>query len=242
MPQFDVTKPETTTADDWTPLATGQYVMEIAEAKIAPSPFPDNDGEIRDRLTVVWKLAEWSSEYAAAGYEQGQKVFQQFNPWYGETKKGASKFKQFVDPLINEGLIPKQFYIADGEVASNQGDLIGIKRRVMVEHYLKSMGPNKGQPGNRVLAVTPLKNGRPGQVDLAEVDAADAAVVAKEVEGMTHAETIDYARTLARECGSFWAKRNDWDKLAPKALQNDIKRMQSYLNRATASDPNEDLF
>ena len=55
--------------------------------------------------SITWKLAEWNEEYAESGYQEGQKVFQQFNPWYGESKKGASKFKQFIDPLIQEGLI-----------------------------------------------------------------------------------------------------------------------------------------
>jgi hypothetical protein len=155
---FDTTKPQTRDNDGgWTPLATGTYVMEIESAQVAPSPFEDDNGEHQEELTLTWKLAEWLPEYEAAGYEPGQKVFQRMRTWYGTGKRGDSKLKTFIDPLVAEGLIPAAFNVAGPDDEPNQGDLVGIRRRVMVENYAKTMGANKGQPGNRVLAVAPLQ-------------------------------------------------------------------------------------
>lgn len=160
MPNFNTNNPETTDGQEWEPLATGQYLMKIAEAQVAPSPFENEDGGHDDQLKIVWELAEWLPEYENNNYKQGQRVYQQMRPWYGSGKRGDSKFKQFVDGLLAQGLIKPEFYIADADNASNQGDLIGIKQLVMVERYIKGQGKNAGQPGNRVLAVTaPKKNG-----------------------------------------------------------------------------------
>lgn len=253
MAKFDTT--QTTPRDgenEWTPLSTGQYVMQIAAAKIAPSPFANDDGEFPDRLSITWKLAEWNDEYAEAGYQEGQKVFQQFNPWYGESKKGASKFKQFIDPLIQEGLIPAQFEIAEGDTDETEGDLVGITRRVMVENYLKTMGANKGQPGNRVLAVTAprtvkstvkevIKNG--GHVDLDDVDKSDRNITPpNDMDGATLAEMRNYAKSLAAECGGMWTRKTDWDTANDAMLRIRIARMEKELSAPKTEEDTEPLF
>lgn len=263
MAKFDVTQPQQRDGDnEWTPLATGQYLMKIAGAKIAPSPFAEKQTDFAtgqevevfpDRLSITWKLSDWNEEYAEAGYEAGQKVFQQFNPWYGESKKGPSKFKQFIDPLITEGLIPAQFEIAEKDMPETDGDLIGITRSVMVENYAKTMGPNKGQPGNRVLAVTAprtirstvkevIKNG--GRVDLAEVDASDTTLIPpRDSDGATHAEMLSYAKSLAKECGGMWASKTDWDQASGGILRMRIARMETQLSEpVTVEAETEALF
>lgn len=262
--KFDVTQPTPRDGDnEWTPLGTGQYIMQIAAAKIAPSPFAEKQTDFAtgkeietfpDRLSITWKLAEWNEEYAEAGYQDGQKVFQQFNPWYGESKKGPSKFKQFIDPLIQEGLIPAQFEIAEGETSETEGDLVGITRRVMVENYAKTMGPNKGQPGNRVLAVTAprtvkstvkdvIKNG--GRVNLDDVDKDDRNVAApNDMDGATLAEMLSYAKSLAAECGGMWARKTDWETANDAMLRIRITRMEKELStpKPVAAVAEEALF
>lgn len=251
--KFDITKPQESNDSDWTPLATGQYLMKIVDAKIAPSPFANDDGLFPDRLTIIWKLAEWNEEFAAAGYEAGQKVFQQFNPTLNPSAKGPSKFRQFIEPLIEEGLIPQEFEIAEGDTPGTEGDLVGITRAVMVERYAKTMGPNVGQPGNRVLAVTAprtvktttkeyVKNG--GRADLAEVDAADAAIAApSDLDGATHGEMLSYAKSLAKECGGIWIAKTDWDKASDGILRARITRMEKQLSEPVTVEPdNETLF
>lgn len=250
---FDVTQPQTPSNEkEWTPLQTGQYLMRIAAAKIEPSPFANEDGEFPERLTVRWTLAEWTQEFDDAGYQEAQAVFQQFNPWYGDTRKGPSKFKTFIDPLITEGLIPAQFEIAEGDTPDVEGDLIGITRSVMVENYAKTMGPNKGQPGNRVLAVTAprtvrstvkevIKNG--GRVDLAEVDASDTTLIPpRDTDGATHAEMLSYAKSLAKECGGMWGSKTDWDQANAAMLRVRIGRMEKQLAEPTTEEDTEPLF
>lgn len=251
--KFDVTQPQTaSTEKEWTPLATGQYLMRIAAAKIEPSPFANDDGEFPDRLTVRWSLAEWNQDFDDAGYQDGQTVFQQFNPWYGESKKGPSKFKQFIDPLISEGLIPAQFEIATEDTPDTEGDLIGITRHVMVECYAKTMGPNKGQPGNRVLAVTApktqrgtvkevIKNG--GKVSLDDVDADDRTLTPPpDSDGATLTELRNYAKQLAKSCGGIWNTKKDWDSANDAMLRARISRMEKELDTPRAEEDTEPLF
>lgn len=262
MARFDVTQPQQRDGDnEWTPLATGQYLMQVAAAKIAPSPFAEKQQDFAtgaeidvfpDRLSITWKLCEWNEEFADAGYQSGQKVFQQFTPWYGESKKGPSKFKQFIDPLITEGLIPAQFEIAEGETPETEGDLVGITRRVMVENYLKTMGTNKGQPGNRVLAVTApktirttvkemVKNG--GRVNLDEVDADDTTLIPpRDTDGATHSEMLEYAKHLAKNCGGMWASKTDWDSASDGMLRMRISRMEQQLDRPAPVATTDELF
>jgi hypothetical protein len=247
MAVFNVNEPQTRDGEkDWVPLATGQYTMQIAEAKIEPSPFANDDGEFPDRLSIRWQLAEWNEDYEDAGYMKGQTVFQQFNPWYGDTKKGPSKFKVFIDDLLKEQLIPAQFTIADGDIPGTEGDLVGITRRVMVENYAKTMGPNKGQPGNRVLAVTGIKAARPQaaqptpfkarEISLDEVDAAPAG---GDIEAMTMDELVGYATHLASQLGKT---RNDWRLMTPGRLTMHIRDMQAEIIIKTPATVDEDMF
>jgi hypothetical protein len=163
MPSFNRNHTEQSDAGEWTPLPTGEYVMICADAKIAPSPFESTDrpGEHDDELTLRWELAPdaLTPDLEALGIQAKQAVFERMRPWYGTGKRGDSKFKARIDSYAAQGLVGDDVWIAGPEDAGNQGDLVGIKQRVMVERYTKTMGANKGQPGNRVLAVAPMRNG-----------------------------------------------------------------------------------
>lgn len=251
MAKFDVTQPQQRDSDnEWTPLDTDSYIMKITAAKIAPSRFANDDGEFPDQLTVVWSLADWNQDYDDAGYQAGQKVFQQMAPWYGEGRKGASKLKQFVDPLIAEELIPAQFEIAEGDTPETEGDLIGITRQVMVEKYLKTMGANKGQPGNRVMAVTKLptqrstlkevlKNG--GKVDIDDIEVSEQTsrleyLTTLYTQATTEADwsqenLAELATDLADFSGSDDWKRKKYGARNATMLQNDIKTLWGMIQR-----------
>jgi hypothetical protein len=126
--------------------------MQVVEAKIEEDQFadPDENGVRPEKLVVVWE-AELDEDQLEAGATEGTRIYQRFNPYYGETKRGPSKFKQFVDGLMDQDLIPPVF---------NCEQLVGIKQRCVVEKYTKTMGTNKGQPGNRITSVLPLKKAR----------------------------------------------------------------------------------
>ena len=136
---------------EFTLLDTDIYRMVIKKAEIAPNTYADQneDGSYPDQLLVVWEVFE-------AGPEQdesvvGQAVFQRMAPWYGAGKRGDSQFKTLIDALVEQHypLDPADF---------DPAELIGIKQKVSIELYKKTMGKNVGQLGNRVVgAPKPLK-------------------------------------------------------------------------------------
>jgi len=145
--RIDRTKPQTSSGGgEYELLETDVYEMKIVEAKLEDDTYnPREDGSFPTKLVITWEEPE-----------SGTRVWQRFNPYYGTTKDGApSKFMAFVDLLADQGLLNDQFDV--------ETDLVGIRQRVSVEKYIKSMGPNKGKPGNRVTAVLPLKPHRAGR-------------------------------------------------------------------------------
>lgn len=150
-------------------LETDVYRAKIAEAKIEEDRFgtPLNDGSLPLKLVVRWEVCEATEDQDDEVI--GCAVWQRFNPWYGVTRDGKpSVFKTFVDALREQGLL-KTF----NPSAFDSGDLDGIEQRISVEKYLKSMGPNAGQPGNKVTAVLPLRAKKAPKnqpVEIAEAD------------------------------------------------------------------------
>lgn len=132
-------------------LDTDIYRMVIKKAEIAPNKFadPDENGVQPDQLLIVWEVFE-------AGPEQdesvvGNAVFQRMAPWYGSGKRGDSQFKTLMDALMAQGY---DIDLTDFDPSV----LTGIKQKVSVELYKKTMGSNIGQPGNRIVgAPKPLK-------------------------------------------------------------------------------------
>lgn len=132
-------------------LETGTYRMVIKKAEIGPNKFaePDEDGKQPDQLLVVWEVFEVGPEQDDSVV--GNAVFQRMAPWYGTGKRGDSQFKVLIDALVT------QHYPID-PADFEPADLVGIKQRVTVELYKKTMGSNIGQPGNRIVgAPQPLK-------------------------------------------------------------------------------------
>jgi hypothetical protein len=140
---IDRTKPQSSGNGDGTfeLLETDVYVMEIKSAKLEEDQFgePDDAGNKPIKLVLRWE-----------DEESGNAVWQRFAPYYGTKRDGTpSKFMAFIDSLAEQGLLPDQFDMEE--------DLPGIRQRVSVEKYIKTMGANKGQPGNKVIAVMTLK-------------------------------------------------------------------------------------
>ena len=134
-------------------LPTDVYRMQIKKADIRPNTFaePLEDGTQPDQLALVWEVSEANADQDDGVV--GLSVWQNLAPWYGTGKRGPSKFKILMDSLMSQGLLP-----ADSDFDQFDTDLlIGIEQKVSVEEYTKTMGQNKGQLGNRIVTVMPLK-------------------------------------------------------------------------------------
>lgn len=136
-------------------LPTGMYRVEIKRASLEPNTYGEQlpDGSYPDQLVLLFEVFS-ATEDQDEGVV-GLAVWARMEPWYGVTKKGASKFKLLIDALLAQQSItwdPENF---------DTDDLIGQKLRAMVELYKKTMGPNIGQDGNKVTAFATLKPQKP---------------------------------------------------------------------------------
>jgi hypothetical protein len=147
---------------DFKLLETDVYRMKIVAATLEEDQYaePLNDGTKPVRLVLRW-------EVSAAGEDQdddvkGCAVWQRFAPWYGTVRDGGpSKFKAFIDSLR------EQSYLASFDPSAfNLEDLVSIEQRVSVEKYAKTMGPNAGKPGNKVVGILPLKRAKNGKASV----------------------------------------------------------------------------
>lgn len=244
MPLFDVTKPEVSgsTEKEWVPFETGEYVMRIADAKIAPSNFPDEDGNHPEEFTVRWELDEWRSEFDETGYMQKQAVFQHMRPWYGESRRGPSKFKEFVDTLVKAGLVPEQ--------AEDVDVFLGIRARVLVQRYTKGeqAGINKGKPGNKVVGVAPIKNGKPAAALIPTPEGEDSQreyfhslfLQVKNGEVTDRKDLLDYADELGKAAGEPFNSR-DRSEYTTVRLKHEIETYWREILRQPTADP-DSLF
>jgi hypothetical protein len=154
--EWDTTQPQAS-ATSFEVLPTDIYVMTIAEAAMEDDKFAevDREGNAPQKLVLKWETSKLTAEQQEAGIGMGEPVWHRFNPYYGTVKAGGpSKFKAFVDSLIEQKLLPARFTPAD---------FVGIVQRVSVEEYTKTMGANVGKPGNRITAVAPLQPVRRAQ-------------------------------------------------------------------------------
>jgi hypothetical protein len=143
--------PQRSAAGEFRLLDTDVYRMRIASAEIEEDKFADAlaDGSKPQRLVLRWEVSEATPEQDEEVV--GCAVWQRINPFYGTVREGGpSKFKAFIDSLRAQGLLP------DGEELETDA-FVGIEQRVSVEKYIKTMGPNAGQPGNKVTAVLPIR-------------------------------------------------------------------------------------
>lgn len=134
-------------------LETDVYRMKIAEAMLEENQYadPNPDGSKPIQLVLRWEVTEATAEQETE--VEGCAVWQRFNPYYGDVKGGGpSKFKAFVESLREQGLLG-----AFDPHAFDTDTLVDIEQRVSVEKYIKTQGPNAGQPGNKVVSVLPIK-------------------------------------------------------------------------------------
>lgn len=159
------------TGGDFELLESDVYRMKVADVKLEEDQFADAspDGTRPVKVVIRWEVTE-------AGEDQdddivGRAVWQRFNPYYGDVRDGGpSKFKAFIDGLREQDLLP-----AFDPAAFDTAVLVGVEQKVSVEKYIKTMGKNAGQPGNKVVSVMPLRRAKkakaasvvakPGQIE-----------------------------------------------------------------------------
>lgn len=156
-------------------LETDVYRMQIKRAVLEEDQYAEAlaDGTKPEKLVLTWEVTSATDEQDADCV--GLAVWQRFNPYYGPVRDGGvSKFKAFIDGLREQGFLPD----FDPNLFDTDS-LIGIEQRVSVEKYAKTMGPNAGQPGNRIASILPLKR-KPAAAAPAKVPAKRNVPVAVE--------------------------------------------------------------
>lgn len=146
------------TFEDRPIIPTDIYRMKIIEAKMEDDKFnPNKDGTFPQKLVLTWEMSVLTEEQQEAADDAEEdwsnvRVWSRFAPYYGTVKAGGpSKFKAFIDSLVDQGLLELNLDAFDVE------DLIDIEQRVSVERYIKTMGQNAGQPGNKAIAYAPVR-------------------------------------------------------------------------------------
>lgn len=141
-------------------IPTDMYRMKCVEAEIKDNTFekPNKDGSQPQKLSTVWEITTLTEEQADAAADAsevwlGVRIWKDFTPYYGDVKDGGpSKLKEFIDSLRAQGYLegfdPDNF---DLEA------LVGVEQKVSVLNYTKTMGPNTGNPGNKIAGFAPLK-------------------------------------------------------------------------------------
>lgn len=127
------------------PLPSDIYYMRIREADITLSQFKDKNDADQFQLALVWEISRLTDEQEEAEIDADRWVRQWISLYYGETKKGPSKLKAFIDNLQSQGLL-EEFDSTVGEIDSDW--FIGIEQRVTLDV--------KGAYNN-VVMVSPLK-------------------------------------------------------------------------------------
>lgn len=135
------------TTSEYEAYPADTYYCQIRQAEVTESKFKDKDGNAQYQLALVWEVTRLTAEQEEAGIEPGKWFRQWFSLYYGETQRGPSQLKAFVDSLSAQGLIE---FDPD---AFDPDTLIGLEQRV-------SVGTKFAQDGrevNAVLGVAPLK-------------------------------------------------------------------------------------
>lgn len=140
-------------------LPTDSYRMRIMDAKLEDDTFakPNNDGTLPQKFVLTFEMTALSEEQQEAAAEADQdwsevRIWHRFNPFYGPVREGGpSKFKEFLDNLIAWNLIAVDLHAFDIE------SLVGVELKCSVVEYTKTMGANKGQPGNKITGFAPIK-------------------------------------------------------------------------------------
>ena len=139
------------TSGEYEPLPEDIYVMRVRAADITESSFKDDKtGEAQYQLALTWEVARLTAEQQEGEVDDSRWVRQWLSLFYGETKKGPSKLKSFIDSLRVQGLL-EEFDEGEGEIDSDW--FIGIEQRVTVGINAKGY--------NTVVMVSPLRKPKP---------------------------------------------------------------------------------
>jgi len=134
---------------EYKPLPADIYLMRVKAADITVSAYKDKDGSDQNQLQLTWEIVSLTQEQEEDGADPDRWVKQWLGLYYGETKKGASKLKAFIDALQAQGLL-EEFDPADGEIDSDW--FVGITQRVTLDV--------KGSYNNVVMVAAPRKRAK----------------------------------------------------------------------------------
>ncbi len=244
MPSININQPITTdeNTSEYVPLESDTYRVKCVGARVAPSKFADDTtGEYREELTLVWELVEPVTHPDEPTKKYSDRLYQHMSTFWGNTKAGTpSKYTAFFQQLAAENLLKDECWIAGAGEADNQGDLINLERRVLVQKYQKTMGPNAGQWGNKIVDVLPLKRPTearpvPSRPAPAPPDAETGIYTEAEIRAMNADELLPIVKAMADDAGGRFKKR-------PYDTMNHAGLVKQALELQTELDPMTDVF
>lgn len=141
-------------------LPSDIYRMKIVDAQIEDNTLdkPNRDGSFKKQLAITWEVSALTDEQEAEAEERSEKwigvrVWQRIGLYYGDVRDGGpSKLKAFIDKFRAAGHLPN--FDLD---AFDIDELVDVEMRVTIQEYIKTMGVNAGQPGNKVTDVSALR-------------------------------------------------------------------------------------
>jgi len=176
-------------------LPTDSYRMRVIEAKMEDDTFakPDRDGSLPQKLALTFEVTTLTDEQEEIAQEREEewdkvRIWHRFNPYYGTVREGGpSKFKEFLDNLVSWGLLP-----ALNLEAFEPESLNGIELKCSVVEYLKTMGVNQGQPGNKITGFAAVRAGKKTRNVPQPVNVAATIPVANEPNGKVVEEELPF--------------------------------------------------
>lgn len=157
---MDLTQPTPRASNQDRPiLPTDSYRMKIIDAKLEDDTFANrnSDGSMPQKFVLTFEITTLTEDQQEAASEAGEdwsevRIWHRFNPFYGPVREGGpSKFKEFLDNLIAWNLVAVDLRAFD--IVS----LVGVELKCSVVQYTKTMGANKGQPGNKITGFAQIK-------------------------------------------------------------------------------------
>lgn len=148
------------------PLPADTYLMKVREAKVTESRFVnEKTGENDLQVEITWEIVKLTVEQQEAGADAKRWVKQWLGFYYGQTKNGPSKFKEFVDGLRSQGLLEE---FEDGSDEFDPDWLIGIEQRVLLTvsgSWNKVVGVSAPLKSKKATAKAEPKRNEPKPID-----------------------------------------------------------------------------
>lgn len=140
-------------------LPNDSYRMKVIESRLEDDTFskPNRDGSLPQKIALTFEITTLTDEQEDAANEREEewdtvKIWHRFNPFYGDVRAGGpSKFKEFLDNLVEWGLLNLNLEAFD------PASLEGLELKCSVIKYTKTMGVNVGQPGNKITGFAPVR-------------------------------------------------------------------------------------